>query len=216
MAEPSSPRETSKRETRRALVEAALAEFAEKGLDGPSLDAICARAGFTRGAFYVHFAGREELLAAAMERALGLLLDAVTAGDEGSEELAGIVDRYVALAASRLRDLDGGEPAAAPRAGRIPLHQLMAACQRHEATRDRMVEILREGQRRVGKAAREGQGAGRVREDVEAGDVATLLVLLALGVRAAADLAMPLHVERTRDALLRLLAPPPRRGTTRE
>ncbi|HVH04632.1 MAG TPA: TetR family transcriptional regulator, partial [Myxococcota bacterium] len=68
---PKSARELAKQETREALVQAAIAEFAEKGLDLPSLDAICARAGFTRGAFYVHFRDREELLGAVMERALG-------------------------------------------------------------------------------------------------------------------------------------------------
>jgi len=36
-------------------------------LDTPSLDDICDRAGFTRGAFYVHFADREALLVAVMD-----------------------------------------------------------------------------------------------------------------------------------------------------
>ena len=59
---PSAPAQAAKQETREALLQAAMAEFAEKGLDLPSLDAICARAGFTRGAFYVHFRDREELV----------------------------------------------------------------------------------------------------------------------------------------------------------
>jgi hypothetical protein len=37
--------------------------------------------------------------------------------------------------------------------------------------------------------------------------LASLLVLLALGVRAAADLRLPVDVARTRDAALRRLAP---------
>ena len=37
-------RESAKRATRDALIEAALAEFFAHGFDGPSLDAICARA----------------------------------------------------------------------------------------------------------------------------------------------------------------------------
>jgi len=206
-----SSREAAKQETRHALVEAAMGEFAEKGLDAPSLDAICARAGFTRGAFYVHFRDREELLAAVMEHALGLLLDAVIADQGDRDDLFRTVERYVAIAAQGVPDLGGagaagaqGEPAG------VPLHQVMAACQRHEGTRERMVGILQEAQRRVAQAARSGQGAGRVRSDVAAEGVASLLVLLALGVRAAADLGLPLHVERTRDALLGLLAQTPR------
>ena len=44
-------REETKQATRDALISAGMALFAEQGLDGPSLDAICDRAGFTRGAF---------------------------------------------------------------------------------------------------------------------------------------------------------------------
>lgn len=53
--------------TRAALVDAAESLFAEQGLDA-SLDAICERAGFTRGAFYVHFADRDALLVAVMAK----------------------------------------------------------------------------------------------------------------------------------------------------
>jgi AcrR family transcriptional regulator len=35
--------------------------FAESGFDGASVEAICERAGFTRGAFYSNFASKEEL-----------------------------------------------------------------------------------------------------------------------------------------------------------
>ena len=77
------PREATKLETREALVSAGLAEFAEHGLDTPSLDAICARAGFTRGAFYVHFRGREDFLDAVMKRVGARVLDSVLGG--GSE-----------------------------------------------------------------------------------------------------------------------------------
>jgi hypothetical protein len=46
-----------------------------------------------------------------------------------------------------------------------------------------------------------------VREDVPPAALATLLVLLALGVRAGADLRLPLDVAATREAALRLLRP---------
>ncbi|MCZ7684911.1 MAG: TetR family transcriptional regulator [Sandaracinaceae bacterium] len=59
--------------TREALVDAAAELFAEQGLTGPSLDAICAKAGFTRGAFYVHFATRDDLIAAVVEKIHGRL-----------------------------------------------------------------------------------------------------------------------------------------------
>ncbi len=54
-------RDETKQRTRDALIQAGLELFTEQGLDVPSLDAICDRAGFTRGAFYVHFADRLQI-----------------------------------------------------------------------------------------------------------------------------------------------------------
>lgn len=61
-------RETGgKRErTRAALVAATLEVVAAKGFAGASLDEIAARAGMTKGAIYSNFAGKAELLVAAM------------------------------------------------------------------------------------------------------------------------------------------------------
>jgi AcrR family transcriptional regulator len=200
-------RESAKQATRQALLEAAMAEFSEKGLDAPSLDAICARAGFTRGAFYVHFRDREDLVAAAMEHALSLFLDAVIAGDAASADLGTVVERYVLLAARGLEDLGGSGTGIEPGFGAgVPFHQVMAACQRNERVRERFVAILGEARSRVAQTADATQRAGLLRGDVDPGDAAQLLVLLALGVRAAADLRLPVHVGRTRDALLHLLS----------
>lgn len=53
---------TRKRENTRArLMEAATQLFAEVGLEGSSVEAICERAGFTRGAFYSNFETKDEL-----------------------------------------------------------------------------------------------------------------------------------------------------------
>src|SRR3954452_23099209 len=50
-------------ETRRALLDAAAAVFAEGGLLGASVEAITAEAGYTRGAFYSNFESKEQLFA---------------------------------------------------------------------------------------------------------------------------------------------------------
>ncbi|MGH7328029.1 MAG: TetR family transcriptional regulator, partial [Polyangiaceae bacterium] len=70
MSKATKTRDATKIETRDALIAAGAMEFAEKGVDGPSLDGICARAGFTRGAFYVHFRDRDDLLVAVVDRVL--------------------------------------------------------------------------------------------------------------------------------------------------
>ncbi|WP_078327334.1 TetR/AcrR family transcriptional regulator [Mycobacteroides salmoniphilum] len=53
---------TRRREyTRARLMEAALDVFADRGFHGASIENICETAGFTRGAFYSNFAGKDEL-----------------------------------------------------------------------------------------------------------------------------------------------------------
>ncbi|MEZ4227323.1 MAG: helix-turn-helix domain-containing protein [Polyangiaceae bacterium] len=47
---------------RAALLEAAARLFREHGVAGAGIDAICSRAGLTRGAFYAHFSSKEALL----------------------------------------------------------------------------------------------------------------------------------------------------------
>lgn len=51
----------SRADTQQRLVAAAREVFAEHGIRGASVSAICARAGFTRGAFYSNHASKEEL-----------------------------------------------------------------------------------------------------------------------------------------------------------
>ena len=59
---------TRRREvTRHRLVEAAIDEFAIRGLDATSVEQLCEAAGFTRGAFYSNFATKDDLCVAIME-----------------------------------------------------------------------------------------------------------------------------------------------------
>lgn len=59
---PSSGSTSRRREaTRQKLLDAAAQVFAEEGLDAASVEAICERAGFTRGAFYSNFETKDEL-----------------------------------------------------------------------------------------------------------------------------------------------------------
>jgi len=207
-------REAAKEETREALLLAGLAEFAEKGLDAPSLDAICARAGYTRGAFYVHFKDRDDFLVAAMERVLGPFLDAVIATGRAPQDVARTVQRFVDLVhtvhgaggAPILPVAAAGAPAELPAAGLVQLHRLLEACARSPRLRARLVRLLRGAIERVARTAKAGQDAGSVRADVDANAVASLLVALALGVITALEIGVPLDLATMRDALLACVA----------
>jgi AcrR family transcriptional regulator len=74
--------ETPKRRrsaTRARLLEGALEVFAERGFHGASVEDICERAGFTRGAFYSNFGSKDELALALFEATTDRLLEQIAA-----------------------------------------------------------------------------------------------------------------------------------------
>lgn len=61
-------RERRRQQTRDVLVAAATEVFARRGFDGASLEEIAENAGFTRGAIYKNFDGKEDLFFAVTDR----------------------------------------------------------------------------------------------------------------------------------------------------
>jgi AcrR family transcriptional regulator len=80
--------QTSRRRaaTRERVLDAARDVFAERGVFGGTVEDICARAGFTRGAFYSNFADKDEVLRALMVREHERLLAHLDAGFDLVEE----------------------------------------------------------------------------------------------------------------------------------
>ncbi|XIE77395.1 TetR/AcrR family transcriptional regulator [Streptomyces sp. SBR177] len=86
--------------TRAALLRAALETFAEHGFHAASIEQICERAGFTRGAYYSNFAGKDELFLALFDehgerivRRLAERIDALAPEDYTLERLAALASR---------------------------------------------------------------------------------------------------------------------------
>jgi AcrR family transcriptional regulator len=88
--------------TRDLLIDAATALFAEKSIEGASVEEICERAGFTRGAFYSNFEGKDDLcleivrqrgeqLLATTRRALAMIPDAPVSAHSLDEIIAKVV-----------------------------------------------------------------------------------------------------------------------------
>ena len=61
------PARAEGRDAREALLEAAAAVFAERGFPDASVDEIAQRAGYSKGAVYWHFAGKDELFFALLD-----------------------------------------------------------------------------------------------------------------------------------------------------
>jgi TetR/AcrR family transcriptional repressor of nem operon len=206
-------RALTKRETRAALLDAGLAEFAAHGLDTPSLDAICARAGFTRGAFYVHFRDREDFVVAVMERELATFLDVVIATGDRAYDLEHTITRFADALEPALTIRRGRRQTPTPLAGGVQLHRLLEACARSTAIRGRVVGLIQQAVGRLSQVAAAGQAERTVRRDVESGQVATLLVMLAIGLLTAAEIGMPLDSAAGRETVLALLGAPRRAGS---
>jgi len=84
---PVAPKTRSRAATRAKLLEAASEVFAEVGLGEASVERICERAGFTRGAFYSNFSSKDEMF-------LEL------AGDVARDRVAGVRARMADIVAT--------------------------------------------------------------------------------------------------------------------
>jgi AcrR family transcriptional regulator len=82
------PRRTTKRrvETRRRLIDAAHAVFSETGFGRASVEEICERAGYTRGAFYSNFSSLDELFLEMWEQRSTELHESLAAALEAASE----------------------------------------------------------------------------------------------------------------------------------
>jgi TetR/AcrR family transcriptional regulator, transcriptional repressor for nem operon len=187
-------RQEAKQRTRAALVEAGAKLFAARGLDAPSLDAICEEAGYTRGAFYVHFADRDDFLVAVMEHVGGPVLDALFS-DEQQEDLPTVAQRFVTAFA------DGSYPLGV--GGGVKPHQLLDACARSERIRALYVQLIGEAIERL--AASLECTADGIRRDIPPREIATLLLALVIGAQTMLELGAPLDLERATAATLILL-----------
>ena len=190
-------RAETKLATRAALIEAGMEELALHGLDA-SLDAICARAALTRGAFYVHFADRDAFLLAVMNHVLGGFVGALTgkSTEVGSVERA--IRMYFSAARARAPEVHAGRG--------LRFYHLMDACHRSRQIGDTYRTLVTKGRAQLAAGLESDQAAGRIRSDVAAQALADLMTALALGIVAMLELELPLDLARSGDAAVALFA----------
>jgi AcrR family transcriptional regulator len=110
---PRRPRRLSRREkqaeTRRRLLDAAERVFLRKGLQGSSVEAIAAEAGFTRGAFYSNFESKDELF---IELLHSRVYERYTEMVKESAEQPGTPRERLRWGVERVRDVQKGREGA--------------------------------------------------------------------------------------------------------
>ncbi len=193
------PRDATKAETREALIQSATVLFARQGITAPSLDAICDDAGFTRGAFYVHFKDREELVAAVMERTLEVFVTAMLAGEGADSEVTTVVRRFAHAVG------EGVFPFS--RHGGLKSHQMMEACEHSARVRQRYLEVWTSSRQRLAAVVAASQERGLVRKDLPPQQTAALLIAAVLGFQQLLEVGAPTDVPGSVDVILGLLRP---------
>jgi AcrR family transcriptional regulator len=187
------PRAETMQETRAALIEAALEEFSTLGLDA-SLDGICARAGLTRGAFYVHFADRDALIRAVMTDVLGNFVTMLAAiqPEPGTSERA--IQLFIAAARARAPAVHGGRA--------LRFFHLLDACHRSKPLGNDYRKLLLDARDKIATGLAVDQKAKTVRAEPSAPALADLLAVTALGIVAALELELPIDLVRLGDTML--------------
>ena len=168
-------RELAKQETREALIRAGTAAFVEEGVDLPSLDAICARAGFTRGAFYVHFKDREDFFAAVADQAVRDFVDwifSAPAPQVALDGVDGIVERF-------LTAVTEGQKLPAPH--KLLMQIAARGSQRGPASDAPYGVFIKGALARMQDVVRTGQTQGSVKRDLDPSQLGLLLVASAVG-----------------------------------
>ena len=100
-----------KETTRRRMIEAAGRRFKSDGIDGSGIATLVADAGLTNGAFYGHFASKDDLVASVVTQQLTEQVAVVNSLPAGLASVEAFVREY--LSPAHRDDLAGGCPSAA-------------------------------------------------------------------------------------------------------
>jgi AcrR family transcriptional regulator len=172
-----SRRAERKEETRRELIAAAARVFVEDGFQGASLDRIARDAGFTTGAIYWHFGGKDELFLAVFEEyALSRVSELTAAHDAGDP---GLVPRARAMADQWMERLSE-DPGIVVVTLEFFIHALRAPVLREAlATRLAAVRLA------VGRMLEEDARAAGIELPMPALEIATVMRELGIGLALA-------------------------------
>lgn len=160
---------------RRRLLDAATQLIAEQGVAGTSVAAIGARAGMSRGAVNFHFVSKDALLTAVADEVAAEWEAQVFGVDPGTEvSLEATLEAFLALSLSDLTE----RPQRAKTLMTLTLESLGSAPLLHQ----HFAQLHRRVRAGVVEVVRELQGAGKIRDDVDAEAFALMIIGLFRGM----------------------------------
>lgn len=172
IAEPT-PQRRRREETRGRLLQAALGVFSRNGYERATIDEIVHEAGFSKGAFYVHFESKEDLFWTMFEERIGrqqqAFRDAVIPGVSAEEVLRRIL--------KGMFDLEQQDPA-----WPAMFVEFIAHAARNEKWRCRLADMLRSWRDLTAATLVHERDAGRLRKDLDIEFVSAALVAVVEGI----------------------------------
>ena len=182
---PTTPkRRRSREETRQKLLDAALLVFAHNGFERATVDEIVRAAGFSKGAFYVHFESKEDLFWEMLRERISAQQDALRQSLEpgvGVEES----QRHILETIFDIRSREPLSPAV--------FYEFIAHAMRNDKVRERLAEFYASWHAFTVDTLTMGRAAGVIREDVDIGLQASALMATFEGAVIQSQLA-PEHL----------------------
>ena len=161
-----------RQETRRRLIEAALLVFAHQGFERATVDEIVREAGFSKGAFYVHFESKEDLFWEMLEERISRQQEAFRQAVDESRPLAENVRTILTGVFQLVRD--------------DPLWsslfvEFAAHATRNEKVRERLAAMYDRWRALIVEMLNAGREAGRVQKEIDPQFIASLLIAVVEG-----------------------------------
>ena len=192
----------SREETRQKLLDSALQVFARNGYERATVDEIVREAGFSKGAFYVHFETKEDLFWEMLQERI----------DAQQEQFRQTLDASLSVAENERRVLEQAFNMSTHPLGPAVILEFMAHGMRNEKVREQLARMYERWHSFVSETLTVGQELGVVRKDLDVTLLASVMMALFEGSMiqshfAPADLRLDRKVSDLSALVAELLSP---------
>ncbi len=185
-------------ETRQRLLDSALSIFARHGYERATVDEIVREAGFSKGAFYVHFESKEDLFWAMLEQRIATQQEVLRQAIDTAEPVAAN-ERRILEAIFALSKQDESWPAL--------FMEFAAHAGRNEKVRQKLAAMYERWHTFTVEMLSAGQEMAHVRKDIDVQFMASVMIALVEGSLMQSRLAPPaMRLDRKLEPLAQLVA----------
>lgn len=197
------PKRRRREETRERLLEAATGVFARQGFDRSTVDEVVREAGFSKGAFYVHFESKEDLFWAMLKERIDRQHEAFNE----AIDFAKPVSDNVRTILHAVFDLVEDDPFWASLFMEFGAHAA-----RNEKVRERLAALYDGWRELLVQMLTAGRDAGRIRNDIDIAFTTTVMIAAVEGSVIQSSLSpdsvrLKELVEPLTDLFVQLLSP---------